>query len=108
MVFGHPANHPWKRTVRRARSCLSSPLPTAIVFANEKEDFCAKKPNQHAYYAWASDTLNQSIAYYLIKYMLALAGARSLTSSGNLSISFIQKNIFVQRYLIILKLYKLA
>ena len=45
----------------------------------------------------ASDTLNQSFVCYLIKYTLALAGIRSLTSSGNLSISFIQKNTFLHR-----------
>ena len=42
VVFGHPANCPWKGMVSRARRCLSSPLPTAIVFANKKEGFCAK------------------------------------------------------------------
>ena len=42
VVFGHPANHPWKRMVSRGQSCLSSPLPTAIVFTNKKEGFCAK------------------------------------------------------------------
>ena len=39
---------------------------------------------------------------------LALAGARSLTSSGNLSISFIQTNTILHRYLINLKLYKIG
>ena len=56
----------------------------------------------------ASDASNQSFVCCLIKYTLALAGARSLTSSGNLSISFIQKNAVLHRYLTILKLYKLA
>ena len=77
-------------------------------FRKQKGRLLSKKANQHAYYAWASDILNQSFVCYLIKYTIALAGARSLTSSGNLSISFIQKNKILHRYLIILQLYKLV
>ena len=48
VVFGHPASHPWKRMVSRARRCLSSPLSTVIVSANKKGGFCAKKQiNMH-------------------------------------------------------------
>ena len=48
VVCGHPANHSWKRMVSQAQRCLASPLPSAIVFANKKEDFCTKKQiNMH-------------------------------------------------------------
>ena len=44
--------------------------------------------NMHTSYAWAFDSVNQSFVCYLIKYTLAPDGARLLTSSGNVSISF--------------------
>ena len=48
--------------VSRARRCLSSPLPTAIVFANKKEGFSVKKEiNMHI--MLVSDTLNQSFVW---------------------------------------------
>ena len=43
VFFGDHINHSWKRIVSHSRSCLSSPLPAAIVFANKEEGFLAKK-----------------------------------------------------------------
>ena len=68
---------------------------------------CKKQINMHIRLGHLI-LLNQIFDCYLIKYTLALAGARSLTSSGNLSISFLQKNTILHKYLIILKFYKLA